>query len=72
MIRPISELPLVVMSWSRVNENIYKVFADFKRAAKKSGWSEEETDWAINSAKTSDYGGAILSLNQHVVEPYEL
>jgi hypothetical protein len=48
-------------------ENVYTYFAQFLRAAKNAGWSQERIDAVLTDARSSDYLHALEVLHDAMV-----
>ena len=49
-------------------ENVYVYMAQFLRAAKKAGWSQEDIDAVLEDARSGDYMHALEVLYEAMAE----
>ena len=53
-----------------VNGNSYAIMGAFREQARKEGWSKEEIQAVIDSAKSKDYNHLLVTIENHC-EPIE-
>jgi hypothetical protein len=58
----------VVMRLVGEDGNAFAIMGRFIKAARRTGWSQEEIDVVLNEAKSSDYNHLLATIAEYVEE----